>query len=156
MMKRLRSRFMVLCTALLLWQTGLAPWAHAAAAHGSGHDASAVPAAMAIPQDHADVAQMTTMPCHGDEVAASSPAAIAPHPHASLADDMGSASTVSQVVDGADCCQSLDCRCACVHASLNAVTIAVLGLVVPDHPAVLGADLPVLRARIAELFKPPI
>jgi len=34
--------------------------------------------------------------------------------------------------------------------------MALSAHVVPDHPAVLGQALPALRARVVDLFKPPI
>ena len=138
-----------LSAVLLLWQAVVAPLAHATQAH-PGHQGvatHAVPVAT-------DAFAAEAMPCHGHEAGNGMTASHEDHvaaQGAAHATDMPSDSG-----DGPDCCKSLDCQCACAHASLASPGVPVSARVVPDHPAVLGGALPVLRARVVELFKPPI
>lgn len=142
MLLKRQSIVAVLGSALLLWQAGLAPLAHAAA----GRTPILAIAVPAIPDTQADA---EAMPCHGHEAGGADVQAAA----------RGSAMTAaapSNSSEGADCCQSLDCQCPCAHASMNSLTLSAAARVASDHPLLLGRDLPILRARAVELFKPPI
>lgn len=150
MILRLRTSLSVLCTVLLLWQTGLAPLAHASVAHPASE--AVVPS-----PPHADPVadDMAAMPCHGEEAGATAGSGV------QGGHDVGPQATPSSATsghhsDGPDCCQSFDCQCACIHASLGSRVMVSSAHVVPDHPAVLGEALPALRARVVDLFKPPI
>lgn len=150
MVLRFRTCLAILCTVLLLWQAGLAPLAHASAAH---------PASEIVPQaqSHADpvAGDKAAMPCHGEE--AGKPVAMADHSDHGLG-PVAAPSTATSVhgTEGPDCCQSFECQCACLHASLGSLAMVFSAHVVPDHLAVLGQALPALRARVVDLFKPPI
>lgn len=142
----LGARFLM---ALLLWQAGLAPLAHAAVFHSAPEAAGTE-----RPATHpAGVAVVEAAPCHGDSPHESPVVAppVVVHEHAGH--EMPMADTVSTAPD---CCDSLACQCACVHASLGGATFALMLPVIPDHPASLGTDTPALAARSAELFRPPI
>lgn len=146
----LQSRVAVLCAALLFWQAGLAPLAHASAAHGAAHGM----VAPELPEPPA-AADVEAMPCHGHDTAEPG---VSRH-HSVHAGEKGSplaAELPPNTNHGPDCCQTLDCQCPCAHASLASVAVPVLSRRVPDHPIVLGGELPALRARVAQLFKPPI
>ncbi len=147
MVRNFRRRFTILCTVLLLWQTGIAPLVHASAAHVAVEGVSAATV---------ESADSEILPCHGHESDTELVPSTQPDHHAGPAASPDSPMKQSYGVNGMDCCKSLDCQCACIHASLNSAPIAVPALIVPDHPAVLGGDLPALRARTVELFKPPI
>lgn len=119
-------RIAALFVALLLWQAGM-QLVHAAVFHSSAGSS-----ATEHHQHAAAAVQVEAAPCHGD-------------------------SATAQPQTGApDCCDSLACQCACVHASLGGATFALMLPVIPDHPASLGTDTPALAARSAELFRPPI
>jgi len=136
-----RKKVSLLCTVLLLLQGGVAPVAHASAMRAADTEpAQAVEATVA--------AQTSAMPCHGQEAAQPEPDA------GSMADPARDSGHSSH--GQADCCHSVACQCACVHASLAAPAVSLSPAVIPDHPEVLGAHLPVPRARVVELFKPPI
>lgn len=146
----LRSPLAALCVLLLLWQAAVAPLVHASAVQAVAHTALS----QDVPPTPA-AAQADAMPCHGHEPsAAMSTLGTDAHSnaHASVALDGGP----SHDSKGPDCCESLDCQCACVHASLASVSVPVSARVVPAHPTEMGGHLPVLRARVVELFKPPI
>ena len=143
MVLKRQSIVAVLGSALLLWQAGLAPLAHAA-----GHTSALAVALPAIPEVEV-VAGAEAMPCHGHEAGGTNLQAAA---HGSAM----TAGAASHSSGGADCCQSLDCQCPCAHASMNTLALSVAARVSADHPLLLGRDLPILRARAVELFKPPI
>jgi hypothetical protein len=139
----LRSRLAMLCTVLLLWQVGVAPLAHAGAAH-------AVEAATSQVAEAEVAMDAAAMPCHGHEGAPTAGGRVADHETAHAAE--------MPAHDGGlpDCCQSFDCQCPCAHASLGMPAMSLPSHRVPDHPTVLGQDLPIVRARVVDLFKPPI
>lgn len=136
MFPNLRPRIAALFTVLLFWQAGLAPLAHAAVFHSS-------PGVVA--------AEVEAAPCHG-EAAESVP--VVSHEHAGHG--MAMSEEAETPAAAPDCCESLACQCACVHASLGGAGLAVVLPLIPDHPAILGGEVPALAARIAELFRPPI
>lgn len=139
-----------LFTVLLLWQAVVAPMAHAMQAH-AGHVAVVAQVVTEAP----GATEAAAMPCHGHE--ADGTEAMPSGDGVVAAHGAGHAAEVpSDHGDGPDCCKSLDCQCACAHASLASPGVPVAAQVVPDHPPVLGGELPVLRARVVDLFKPPI
>lgn len=150
MVLKRQSIVAVLGSALLLWQAGLAPLAHAAA----GHTSALAVALPAIPEVEVG-AGVEAMPCHGHEASGTG---VVPDPdaHAAAHGLALTAGAASHSSGGADCCQSLDCQCPCAHASMTTLALSVAARVSADHPLLLGRDLPILRARAVELFKPPI
>jgi hypothetical protein len=147
---KFRPALSTFCSVLLLWQAGVAPLAHAAVAH------AAVQAVVAQEVPNAQgAADAEAMPCHGHEVDVTT-SMPAPDAHAGVHGSVPTTGQLTHGSDGPDCCKSLDCQCACVHASLAAVSLPIATRVVPAHPTEMGGDLPVLRARVVELFKPPI
>lgn len=143
-----RVRLAAFSICLLFWQAGLAPLAHAAVFHSSpGMAASSHSASHA-----AAAVQVEAAPCHGESL---HEAPVVAQGHAGH--EIPMAAVAEQTRSTApDCCDSLACQCACVHASLGVVALALVLPLIPDHPASLGTDTPALAARTAELFRPPI
>ncbi len=147
----LRSPLAVLCGVLLLWQATVAPLAHASAVHSADHSAL-VEEVRPTPAAAADV---EAMPCHGHEASASE-AMPNPRAHSGVHATVPLGGEPSHDSEGHECCGSLACQCACVHASLAPVSLPISARVVPAHATKLGCHLPLLRARVFNLFKPPI
>jgi len=156
MIRSFRSSFVVLGTALLLWQLIIAPMTHASAAHVAVHATVTTSPSSANRLDHPQVTSAEARPCHEIEQSDVAPVVSVVSHHLGAVVDSDSNSPIAHAVDGVDCCDSVGCQCACVHASMNSVPFAEAALAVPGHPAELGGHLPVLGARIVELFKPPI
>lgn len=146
-MFRMRRPFRaVLCVVLVVWQAALAPLAHAAVFHAPVNSREAAQAQLVM------AAAGESAPCHGEAVPARSAGEghEAHHVSASLPEVL-----VANHDEPADCCQSLACQCACMHAT----ALSTLGwalAVVPDHASELVPLTPKLALPARELFRPPI
>lgn len=151
MSRGITRRLAYLCAALFFWQAALAPLAHAMAFHSAATISSGMQLQSAGEHGarehegmghagHEQNAVSEAPPCHGAEAVNSLPTDDAPE----------------QANHEVDCCQSLGCDCACVHASASTCITLLPFSVIPDHPAVIAPSAPVQTVRVAELFRPPI
>lgn len=87
-------------------------------------------------------------PCHGEHPAGAVDAAH----QVPMTDAEGDDSPESSL----PCCMTHTCQCASFHVSANVAPVVVAALFFPDRPATFGGRPITLKARIVELFKPPI